>query len=205
MIVIVDYGVGNLYSIHNMLKKIGCESVVSGSPSDIARAEKMVLPGVGAFDKCMSMFYGSGLIKQVEQKVKEEKTPVLGICVGMQMMMGSSEEGILPGLSWVPGKVVHFHKERMCISEKVPNMGWLDVELSKESPVLAGLEAPRFYFAHSYHVELENPGDELICAHYGYDFTAGLQKGNIMGVQFHPEKSHKYGMKLLENFCRFSA
>lgn len=202
MIAIVNYGVGNLASIKNMLKKIGCDCEMATDAETIYKASKIILPGIGAFDHCMSEFNKSGLRDVVTKKIIEEKTPVLGICVGLQMLMEGSEEGIEPGLGWIAGKTVKFQKEKVG-DLKIPHMGWTNVRLEKESPLTENLEAhPRFYFVHSYHVVPENKSDELLSANYGYDFTAAVSRDNIYGAQFHPEKSHKYGMKILENFAR---
>lgn len=201
MLVIVDYGVGNLSSIQNMIKKGGNSSVISGDPEVVAKASKILLPGMGHFDNCMIKLKASGLLPVIEKKVFEERIPLLGICVGLQMFMQSSEEGQEPGLGWINGKTVRFDTSRMTDTTiKVPNMGWLDIQQAKKSPLFLGLEDARFYFAHSYHVQLDNEADALVKATYGYTFTAGIELGNIIGVQFHPEKSHRFGMKLLKNF-----
>jgi len=200
MLTIVDYGVGNLASVKNMLKKIAVESVLTAEPSIIEKASKIILPGIGAFDHCMNMFNASGMREAVTKKALDEKIPVLGICVGMQMLMEGSEEGIEPGLGWIKGKTIKFRKELLG-NLKIPHMGWTDVELSKPSPLTSGFpHEPRFYFVHSYHVQPDDNSDQLLTANYGYDFTAAVNRGNLYGVQFHPEKSHRFGMKLLENF-----
>ena len=205
MLVIVDYGVGNLASIKNMLKKIGVASQISSNAEEISKAEKLILPGVGAFDACAGKLEQSGLIPLLNKKVKEDKTPVLGICVGMQLLTKGSEEGKLPGLDWVGGEVVRFKSDKMPAGTKIPHMGWTDVSFSKSSVMSEELVEPRFYFVHSYHAVVDNEQDVLMFAEYGYPFAAAVQHENIMGVQFHPEKSHKYGMKLLSNFVnRFS-
>jgi len=202
MITIIDYGVGNLGSIKNMLKKAGFESILAADLSAVGVATKIILPGIGAFDHCMQRFNDSGLRPPVTRKVMEEKIPLLGICVGLQMLMEGSEEGIESGLGWIAGKTVKFKKEKLG-DLKILHMGWTDVQVAKPSPLLNDLgEEPRFYFVHSYHVQPDHPEDELLRANYGYDFTAAVSHDNIYGVQFHPEKSHKYGMKVLENFCR---
>jgi glutamine amidotransferase len=204
MLVIVDYGVGNLAAIKNMLKKAGSDSLISEDPETIRKADKLILPGVGAFDTCAGKLQASGLIPLLNRKVLEEKTPTLGVCVGMQLLTEGSEEGVLPGLGWIRGRVVRFRQDRMPAGTKVPHMGWTDVELCKPSPLFREMYAePRFYFVHSYHPELTEPDDALVRAHYGYTFVAGMEKGNILGVQFHPEKSHKFGMKLLANFVNY--
>lgn len=201
MLVIVDYGVGNLMSIQNMLKKAGVTAKISENLDEIIGATKLLLPGMGAFDNCMERFNNSGLRPTIEKRVLEEKIPVLGICVGLQMFMDSSEEGVLPGLGWIKGETIRFRPEQMKEIQKIPNMGWLEIQAEKASRLLNGLGEARFYFAHSYHVRPDQPSDKLITAHYGYDFTVGVERDNIVGVQFHPEKSHKYGMALLKNFA----
>jgi glutamine amidotransferase len=201
MIIIVDYGVGNLASIRNMFKKIGTDAVISSKKEDILAADKLILPGVGAFDTCAGKLQESGLLEVLEEKVIKQKIPVLGVCVGMQLLTEGSEEGKLPGLGWIKGRIIKFKKEKLPASFKIPHMGWREVKLSKDSRLFSELgDQPRFYFVHSYHPELENPDDALVTADYGYSFVAGMEHDNIMGVQFHPEKSHKFGMKLLENF-----
>ncbi|HEY4062593.1 MAG TPA: imidazole glycerol phosphate synthase subunit HisH [Puia sp.] len=200
MLIIVDYGVGNLSSIRNMLKKGGVPAVISGRAEDIEKAAKILLPGMGAFDNCMEKLDASGLRPIIEKKAMEEKVPVLGICVGLQMFMEGSEEGKLKGLGWIKGQTMRLRPERMQTEEKIPNMGWLEVTGKKGSRILEGLEEPRFYFAHSYHVQPEEPSDELVSAFYGYEFTVGIERDNLTGVQFHPEKSHRFGMQLLKNF-----
>lgn len=201
MICIIDYGVGNLASIQNMFKKAGVQANIVTSAEQISKASKLLLPGMGHFDNCMVRMNNSGLLAEIERKVFEEKTPILGICVGLQMFMASSEEGAEKGLGWIKGRTVKFDSTKMSTSQKIPNMGWLEVTAVKSSPIWEGLEGSRFYFAHSYHVQLENPEDELIKAEYGYNFTVGVEHANIIGVQFHPEKSHRFGMQLLKNFA----
>jgi imidazole glycerol-phosphate synthase subunit HisH len=195
--------VGNLASIQNMLKKAGVPSLISGRKADIAAGSKIMLPGMGAFNSCMEKFGQSGLRSIIEKKIFEDKIPVMGICVGLQMFMRSSEEGNLPGLGWIKGDTIRFREERMMERQKIPNMGWLDVQFKKPSPLLDGLAEARFYFAHSYHIELDEPEDELISATYGYNYCAAIEHENILGVQFHPEKSHRFGMQLLKNFATF--
>jgi glutamine amidotransferase len=201
MFIIVDYGVGNLTSIQNMLKKAGTEALISGKPEDISAATKLLLPGMGHFDNCMERFTNSGLRPLIEKKVFDEKVPVLGICVGLQMFMHSSEEGKLSGLGWINGDTIRFKADKMPSSLKVPNMGWLEINITKASKLTQGLEQSRFYFAHSYHVQLHEMAPQLITANYGYEYTVGIEWNNIVGVQFHPEKSHRFGMQLLKNFA----
>lgn len=202
MIAIIDYGVGNLASIKNMLKKAGYESVITSDSALIKDADKIILPGIGAFDHCMQKFNASDLRPLVTAKVMEEKIPLLGICVGLQMLMENSEEGIEPGLGWIEGKTIKFKRDELG-DLKIPHMGWTDITVSKPSALIQNIgEKPRFYFVHSFYVKPDHQQDELLNAHYGYDFTAAVNRDNIFGVQFHPEKSHKYGMKILENFAR---
>lgn len=201
MFVILDYGVGNLTSIQNMLKRADINAVISRQEEDVSAATKLLLPGMGHFDHCMHQFNQSGLRPLVEKKVLEDKVPVLGICVGLQMLMRSSEEGREPGLNWIPGDTIRFRPEKLTPGLKVPNMGWLEVHKKKASRLLDDLQEARFYFAHSYHVLLDREQDILLEAEYGSLYTVGVEFENIMGVQFHPEKSHRFGMQLLKNFA----
>jgi imidazole glycerol-phosphate synthase subunit HisH len=201
MLTIVDYGVGNLASIKNMLKKLGCDALISSNESEILSADKLILPGVGAFDTCANKLKDSGLLSVLNKKALEEKIPLLGICVGCQLLMEKSEEGTQPGLGWIKGEVKKFDQQQMSDDLKIPHMDWTDVELNKPSLLFKNMyEEPRFYFVHSYYPSPINSDDVLMYANYGYKFAAAVEHENIMGVQFHPEKSHKFGMKLLENF-----
>lgn len=201
MFVIINFGVGNLTSIQNMLKKVGVPAVISENDEEVAKATKILLPGMGHFDNCMQRFNQSGLRPIVEKKVLEQQTPMLGICVGLQMLMRSSEEGKEAGLNWIDGETLKFREEKLLPEQKVPHIGWQEIQGKKQSRLLDGLNEARFYFAHSYHVVPSNATDVLIEAQYGYTFAAGVEKGNIIGVQFHPEKSHRFGMQLLKNFA----
>jgi imidazole glycerol-phosphate synthase subunit HisH len=202
MISIVNYGVGNLASVKNMLKKAGFDSVIVSDAASLEKADKIILPGIGAFDHCMQEFNQSGLRETVTRKVIEDKTPLLGICVGLQMLMENSEEGAEPGLGWIAGKTVKFRKEKLG-DLKIPHMGWTNVRIAKNTLLTEALgEQPRFYFVHSYYVQPDHKADEMLNAEYGYEFTAAVNRENIYGVQFHPEKSHTYGMKVLGNFGR---
>jgi glutamine amidotransferase len=200
MITIVDYGVGNLASIKNMLKKVGVDALISSDAKDVGTAEKLILPGVGAFDTCAQKLKGSGLQDVLNTRAHQDKIPVLGICVGMQLLAEGSEEGKLPGLGWIKGRIVKFKKEQMPAELKIPHMGWSELTLNKPSRLFEGIDEPRYYFVHSYHMQPDHPEDAVVSASYGYSFTAGVEHNNILGVQFHPEKSHKFGMKLFENF-----
>lgn len=199
MITIVDYGLGNLGSIQNMLGRIGADCVITRDVGEIKRATKLILPGVGAFDAGMRNLNEYGLREVLDLKACQEKIPVLGICLGMQLMTRASEEGTLPGLGWVGATVRRFSPAD---GRKVPHMGWRVVETRKADRLVAGLEAQaRFYFVHSYFVACTNPADVLLAADYGGVFDAAFADGNVMGVQFHPEKSHRFGMRLLGNFA----
>jgi glutamine amidotransferase len=203
MLTIVDYGVGNLASIKNMLKKVGCDAVISSDENAILDADKLILPGVGAFDTCAEKLQQSGLLDALNKKAIEQKTPVLGVCVGMQLLTEGSEEGLMPGLGWIKGRIIKFRQDDMSADLKIPHMGWAEVTFNKPSRLFENMEEnPRFYFVHSYHPKLDNPEDALTMATHGYPFVAGMERDNIIGVQFHPEKSHKFGMKLLYNFVR---
>ncbi len=183
-----------------MLKKAGFESELVTDAAGIEHAEKIILPGIGAFDHCMSEFNKSGLRDIVTKKVLEDKIPTLGICVGLQMLMENSEEGSEPGLGWIRGKTIRFKKHELG-DLKIPHMGWTNVEIAKHTALTNNLgDKPRFYFVHSYHVQPDDSSDIMLTAHYGYDFTAAVNRDNIYGAQFHPEKSHTYGMRILENF-----
>lgn len=199
MITIVDYGMGNLGSVLNMFKRIDVPAIVSEDLDEIAQATKLLLPGVGAFDAAMMRINNTELRKTLDRKALEERIPVLGICLGMHILTRSSEEGKFPGLGWVNAQVTKFPRKT---DFKVPHMGWNIVEPTCESPLIKGLpEESRFYFVHSYCVHVDNEQDSILKTTYGVTFDAAIQHGNIFGVQFHPEKSHKFGMQLLRNFA----
>jgi glutamine amidotransferase len=202
MITIINYGIGNLTSVKNMLKKAGSEDVrISNNPEEIAAADKLLLPGVGHFDYGMKKLHESGLIPLLEKRVLQNKVPILGICLGAQLMTKRSDEGTTLGLGWVDAETVKFESARMPENYKIPHMGWNYVKPQKNVALFDNLpEASRFYFTHSYHLKMNNPADEWLTAHYGYDFCAAYQTENIFACQFHPEKSHKFGMQLLKNF-----
>ncbi len=199
MITVVDYGMGNLGSILNMFKRIGVNAVITTDPEVVRSAEKILLPGVGSFDVAMNHINGSGLREILEQKAMVERIPILGICLGMQLFTRGSEEGELPGLGWIPGETKRFPGRP---DLKVPHMGWNMVIPSTPSCLTRDLpEESRFYFVHSYCVTLDDPRHSILKTHYGVEFESGLARENIYGVQFHPEKSHKFGMQLLKNFA----
>jgi glutamine amidotransferase len=201
MTVIVDYGCGNPASIRNMLKKLGHASYISSDPNDVLSAERIIFPGVGSFDFGAQRLAELGLVPALRQAVLVNGRPILGICVGVQLMCRRSEEGNLEGLGWLDADVVRFDSTRMTKGEKIPHMGWGDVEVTNDHVLLAGYpESPRFYFAHSYHLQCDNMIDVAATARHGYTFAAAVVKQNIAGVQFHPEKSHVFGMTLLDHF-----
>lgn len=201
MIVVVDYGMGNIGSIVNMIKRAGGESTVSSDPEVISHAEKLIIPGVGSFDHGMRNLNESGLADVLNKKVQEEKVPVLGICLGMQLMAKSSEEGVLPGFGWVDGVCKKFHFAGGNKNLRIPHMGWNEVNIKKHDGIFRNMyDDASFYFVHSYYVECANAEDIAATTDYGLEFTSSLQHGNIFATQFHPEKSHKYGLLVMKNF-----
>lgn len=199
MITIVDYGMGNLGSIQNMLKRIGVPARISNDVASLERARKILLPGVGAFDSAMQRINESGLRAVLDHKALEERIPIMGICLGMQLLTRSSEEGQLPGLGWFAAETRRFPDS---LGLKVPHMGWNLVTTARASPLTDGLAADaRYYFVHSYYVKADDPADSLQTTHYGLTFDAVVGRGNLYGAQFHPEKSHKFGMRFLANFA----
>lgn len=201
MIVIVDYGMGNLGAILNILKRIGVKALISSSPDEIEKADKLILPGVGAFDTGMLQLQALNIIDLLNDKVLIRKTPTLGVCLGMQLLSKRSEEGVQAGLGWIDGEAIRFHFDSNPTNLKIPHMGWNTVNIQQENVLFKGLEQEaRFYFVHSYHVVCKHMEDKLTMTEYGYSFVSAVQCENIMGVQFHPEKSHKFGMQLYKNF-----
>jgi len=199
MITIVDYGVGNLGSVGNMMKKIGVEAEVTSDLNTIAKAKKILLPGVGAFDSAMIKLSETRLRNILDEKALIEKIPVLGICLGMQLLTNGSEEGKLSGLGWIPSHTYRFPRAEL----KVPHMGWNLTRKKKPSLLTEKFDEEfRFYFVHSYYVKAEQEENSILQTTYGVTFDSGIQKENIMGVQFHPEKSHRFGMQLFRNFAR---
>lgn len=202
MIVIVDYGMGNLGSIANMIRRIGCENfTITADPALIEQATKIILPGVGAFDNAMERLHRLKMIGVLKEKVIKEKVPILGICLGMQIMTLRSEEGTVSGLSIINAETKRFRLDK---KYKIPHMGWNSVSVCKESKIISNMtdQENRFYFVHSYYVDCYDSSDILTLTDYGISFVSSFERENIIGVQFHPEKSHKYGMKLMENFLK---
>jgi glutamine amidotransferase len=203
MITIIDYGMGNLASVQNMFKRVGVPCEITGDLDKINKAQKILLPGVGAFDAAVQRIDATGLRSLLSQKAEVEKVPVLGICLGMQLLTKSSEEGKLSGLGWIPAKTIKFSFDAGS-NLKVPHMGWNEIHVVNQYPLINDLPPePRFYFVHSYHVKAEDDKYVIARTHYGHDFDSMITNSdNIFGAQFHPEKSHKFGMKLFENFAR---
>ncbi len=205
MIVVVDYGVGNLGSIVNMFKKAGVKAISSSDPLVIGRAEKLILPGIGAFDAGMQKLNERGLAPLLTELAMERKIPVLGLCLGLQLMTKGSEEGQLAGLGWFDAETVRYKFGADQAHLKVPHMGWNTIEIRRAHPLLTELEVDsRFYFVHSFYVHCHDSESVLAETDYGGYFHSVLGKGNIMGAQFHPEKSHRYGMRLLKNFAEYT-
>lgn len=202
MIVIADYGLGNIASVRNMLTKVGCNEVeVSADADKIAGARKLVLPGVGAFDHGVRCLRSSGSIDALNHAAVHRGVPTLGICLGMQLMGRGSEEGTAPGLGWMDAQSVRFAPP-VSSSIKVPHMGWNAIRLRKPSALFDPGEngERRFYFVHSYHVRCNDEADVLATAYHGEDFSAAFSRDNLYGVQFHPEKSHRFGMEMMSRF-----
>lgn len=203
MICIVDYGVGNIQAFMTMFKRMGIPAERASSPADLASATRLILPGVGHFDYAMHRLNNSGLRSVLEELVMGKGTPVVGICVGMQMLAGGSDEGILPGLNWVPGRVRAFVNSPQAAELPMPHMGWNSVQpVSGNCLFAAGFDdTPQFYFLHSFYFDAQDKVDVAAKAHYGLDFDAVVSRGHIHGVQFHPEKSHHWGAQFLKNFA----
>lgn len=200
MIAIIDYNIGNLGAIANMLNRLGESAQITSNPELIKSAQSIILPGNGAFDACMLSLRATGLVPLLEQCVIENQVPLLGICVGAQMLGHGSEEGYESGLGWIDMKVKRLPK---LPDLRVPHMGWNVVRSEKMHPLTHQMAVDsRFYFVHSYYMEPANTQDELMRVDYGIHFAAGVAHNNLMGVQFHPEKSHRYGRNLLSNFVK---
>lgn len=201
MVGIINYGLGNLGSIQNMLKVIGEKSVISSDVDTLEKCDRYILPGVGAFDAGVNKLNETGLSEFIKRIACIDKKPVLGICLGMQLLGRKSEEGKLPGLGLIPFDNIRFHLDDTNL--RVPHMGWDIVEFKQETPLIRNLQGQqRYYFVHSYHAKCDIEENVLMTCEYGYEFAAAVVKENIMGVQFHPEKSHDFGMALLKNFVK---
>jgi glutamine amidotransferase len=205
MIRIVDYGVGNIQAFMTVFKRLGIDAQRATTPADLAGATRLVLPGVGHFDHAMQKLNDSGLRPALEVMALGQAVPVMGVCVGMQMLAAGSDEGILPGLNWVPGRVKAFATNPLSAGLSMPHMGWNDVKLASCSPLFAAGfdDVPQFYFLHSFYFDAQDKADVAATANYGMDFDAVVSRGHIHGVQCHPEKSHHWGTQLLKNFAEF--
>lgn len=201
VIAIIDYGTGNIRSIQSMLSRIGVTSILTSNVEEILAAERLILPGVGHFDFGMSQLRNSGLEQVLNYQALERKIPVLGICLGAQLLTRRSDEGTSAGLGWIAADTIRFEKSKLGPNLKVPHMGWSDTEFHPDCPLGRGfMQLPRFYYVHSFHLKCDDPKHEICHATYGYQFAGGIAQDNIMGVQFHPEKSHRFGMQVLKNF-----
>lgn len=205
MITIINYGCGNIKAIQNVFHKLSIETKVANIADDLINAEKLILPGVGAFDFAMQKLADSGMRDKIDELVLEKKILVLGICVGLQLMAIDSEEGVLKGLGWINASVKKFDISKLNKLVNLPHMGWNDVSPSKPTPLFDGLDNhAKFYFLHSYYMSCNDNAQILAKSDYAGEFVCAVNRENIYGVQFHPEKSHHYGVKLLENFAKLS-
>jgi glutamine amidotransferase len=200
MITIVDYGLGNIAAFANVYKRLNVPVVIAKGADELKDASRIILPGVGHFDYAMELLDRSGMRAALDDLVMKRRVPVLGVCVGMQILARRSEEGRRPGLGWIEGEVISFKSRNADVA--LPHMGWNDVCVIAANGLFSSLEREaRFYFLHSYYFHCDRDEDTVAVCHYGKDFTSALHAVNIYGVQFHPEKSHRFGMRLLQNFA----
>ena len=203
MITIIDYGVGNIFAFQNVYKRLNIPIKIAKASKDLFDAEKLILPGVGSFDYAMKQLNNSGMRVKLDELVIEEKVPIIGICVGMQMMGNRSDEGKFEGLKWIDSEILKFDENLIQQRTKLPHMGWNDVTPINNHPLFRGLEKEAiFYFLHSFYFKCNNPNESIAISDYGISFTSAVNRDNIFGIQFHPEKSHQYGEKLLYNFAK---
>jgi glutamine amidotransferase len=202
LITIIDYGSGNLSAIGNIYERLNIEYKIAKSPSEIIGAEKLFLPGVGAFDETMILLENSGFRKALDIEVLINKVPIIGICVGMQVLGGSSEEGKLPGLGYINGQVKRLDENLIINKPYLPHMGWNNISIKRQSPLFEEIDTEvGFYFLHSFYFECYNHSDVLAFTEYGQSFASAINHENVYGIQFHPEKSHNNGISLLKNFA----
>ncbi len=202
MITIVDYGLGNIRAFKNVYERLNIPTKVARSLSDLKDAQKIILPGVGAFDYAMSQLNASGMRDELEKQVISNKVPMVGICVGMQMLARSSDEGSLTGLGWIEGEVRKFDERHIIYKTRLPHMGWNTIKPVKNNPILTGIkEGDIFYFLHSYYFLPDHAQNILAQTNYGINYASAVNHENIYGIQFHPEKSHQNGVQLLKNFA----
>jgi glutamine amidotransferase len=203
MIALIDYGIGNLQAFLNLYERLHIPVTVATTAADIEQATKLILPGVGHFDHAMKLFNASEMKDAIVRRVMQEGIPILGICVGMQMLANSSDEGTEVGLGWVPGRVKSFRNLLANSSLPMPHMGWNDIVSAPYSHLFKHFDPldSRFYFLHSYYFEPQKPEYCIARCDYGFPFSCAVNKGNVYGVQFHPEKSHHFGEQLLKNFA----
>jgi glutamine amidotransferase len=202
VISIVNYGSGNIQAICNIYGRLGVPYIVASKPDEVRAGDKIVLPGVGAFDQAMSELERSDLRAVLDECVLGSRRPILGICVGMQLLAQSSEDGGGPGLGWIAGHVRKFDRSRFTGVGRLPHMGWNTVAMTRDNGLLRGIDLSRgFYFLHSYYFSCDEPADELARTDYGGEYACAVNRGNVYGVQFHPEKSHQAGIQLLKNFA----
>ena len=202
MITLIDYGVGNIFAFQNVYKRLDIPTKIAKSYEDLSDAKKLILPGVGSFDYAMGQLNASGMREKLDELVLEKKVPVIGICVGMQMMGNRSEEGKLEGLKWIDSEILKFDESLIQQRTKLPHMGWNDVYPINCHPLFNGLEKEAiFYFLHSFYFKCKNSAETIAISDYGISFSSAVNRDNIYGIQFHPEKSHQYGEKLLHNFA----
>jgi glutamine amidotransferase len=201
MMTIIDYGLGNIQAFINVYRRMQVPIRIARSIQDLEGASRLILPGVGTFDHAMTLLDASGMRSALDRMVLDERIPILGVCVGMQILADSSEEGTLGGLGWVPARVIDFSSNPAFPSLPKPHMGWNDVKPPQSSQLFAGLDnEARFYFLHSFFFEGRDNSSIVAQTSYGIDFVCAIERGNIFGVQFHPEKSHRWGSRLLKNF-----
>ncbi len=200
MICIIDYGMGNLRSLYKAFRRCGVEAVISNAAEDIDKAGKLILPGVGHFGRGMQNLKESGLLPVIKESITEHKVPVLGICLGMQLLTSFSEEGSCEGLGLIDARVIHFKNRGLDHELKIPHIGWNTIHTTGKNHILEGIDNEMLYFVHSYVVVCEHPEDVISETTYGITFHSGFNRENIYGLQFHPEKSHKTGLKIIENF-----